>query len=68
MRKGRAERQSELPTYRIDVGIERGQATSNYFSFHDAFHIGRDRGCEVQIMGDPSLSRNNVDVSFHDGS
>src|SRR4029077_860977 len=64
----RAERQSELPTYRIDVRIERGQANGTHFSFCDAFHIGRDRGCDVQILGDPSVSRQHIEVSFHDGS
>lgn len=68
MAKGSPDRGFELPTYRIEVQIERGQANNTHFSFCDAFHIGRDEHCDVQIMGDPSVSRNHVEVSFQDGS
>jgi hypothetical protein len=68
MAKGNPDRGSELPTYRIEVQIERGQANNSHFSFCDAFHIGRDERCDVRIIGDPSVSRNHVEVSFRDGS
>jgi pSer/pThr/pTyr-binding forkhead associated (FHA) protein len=68
MAKGPTEEKSGLPTYGIDVRIERGQANSNHFSFCDAFQIGRDRVCDVEIFGDPSVSRQHAEVSFHDGS
>jgi membrane-bound lytic murein transglycosylase D len=68
MIKGPTGGKSDLPTYRIDVWIEQGQAKGAHFSFHDTFHIGRDRGCDVQILGDPSVSRQHIEVSFHDDS
>ena len=68
MVKADMERRSELSTYQIDVRIERGQANSADFSFCDAFHVGRDEACDVQILGDPSVSRHHIEVSFHDGS
>lgn len=57
---------SGLAMYRIDVRIDRGQANSTHFSFSDTFHIGRDEDCDVQITGDPSVSRHHVEVNFHD--
>jgi membrane-bound lytic murein transglycosylase D len=68
MAKGNFKSGSELSTYQIEVQIERGQANDAHFSFCDAFHIGRDERCDVQIMDDPSVSRNHVEVRFHDDS
>jgi membrane-bound lytic murein transglycosylase D len=59
---------SELCVCAIDVQIERGQANNTHFSFGDRFHIGRDEGCDVQILGDSSVSRRHIEVAFHDGS
>src|SRR5262245_50851175 len=67
MIKGKSNRGSKLSTFSIDVRIDQGQANSTHFSFFDAFHIGRDQDCDVQIIGDPSVSRHHIEVSFHDG-
>jgi len=68
MAKGNCESGSELPTYRIEVRVDRGQANNSHFSFSDTFQIGRDERCAVQIMDDASVSRSHIEVSFHDGS
>jgi membrane-bound lytic murein transglycosylase D len=68
MGKDYTDRGFEPAMYRIDVRIDRGQANSPHFSFSDAFHIGRDERCAVQIMDDASVSRSHIEVSFHDGS
>ena len=68
MAKDNTDRGSELATDRIDVRIDQGRANNTQFSFWDAFRIGRDERCDVQILGDPSVSRNHVEVSFHDDS
>jgi membrane-bound lytic murein transglycosylase D len=67
MAKGYRDKGSGLPMYRIDVRIDRGQANSMHFSFADTFHVGRDEDCDIQITGDPSVSRRHIEVSFHDG-
>jgi len=65
---GGTERRSEIPTSRIEVRVDQGKANNTQFSFSNEFCIGRDSGCDVQIMDDPSVSRTHVEVSFYDGS
>jgi pSer/pThr/pTyr-binding forkhead associated (FHA) protein len=67
MPRGSAE-MSELETTRIIVRVEQGKASHAEFSFADRFSIGRDSGCDVQIMDDASVSRTHVEISFYDGS
>jgi len=64
---GVSERKSELPTSRIEVRVEQGKANNSLFSFSDGFSIGRDGGCDIHIMGDPSVSRTHAEISFYDG-
>jgi membrane-bound lytic murein transglycosylase D len=66
MAKGYTDKGSGLAMHRIDVRIDRGQANSIHFSFADTFHVGRDEDCDIQIMGDPSVSRRHIEVNFHD--
>ena len=57
MIKEKSDKGSRLSALSIDVRIDQGQANNTHFSFSDTFHIGRDEHCDVQIMGDPSVSR-----------
>lgn len=66
MAKHFTDRESGLAVYRIDVHVEQGEANRSNFSFSDTFHMGRDQDCDVQIKGDPSVSRHHIEVSFHD--
>ena len=65
---GATERRSEIPTSRIEVRVDEGKANNTQFSFSNEFCIGRDSGCDVQIMDDPSVSRTHAEVSFYEGS
>ena len=47
---------------RIDVRVDEGEANQVNFSFTDRFSIGRDSHCEVQIIGDSSVSRTHVEI------
>lgn len=66
MIKEKSDKGSRLSALSINVRIDQGQANSTHFSFSDTFHIGRDENCDVQIRGDPSVSRHHIEVSFHD--
>jgi membrane-bound lytic murein transglycosylase D len=65
---GATERRSEIPTSRIEVRVDEGKANNTQCFFSNKFCIGRDSGCDVQIIDDPSVSRTHAEVDFYDGS
>src|SRR5262245_66525073 len=50
----------------IKVEIIQGNTESKDYSFTNDFTIGRDRGCQIQISTDASISRNHAQILYQD--